>query len=210
MSKLVPDRPRLRNAKGVIIGILAFAAGGLGATYLLRSSADPETLAQRAGAAFMDRRFDDAEANLARVKQLRPSTPLDLMLAAQLAIVQGRVDEAIGALAKVPDDYSMASQARIEAGQLELRRYRYVGEFAVIGIVDQLRNQFATVVRHLRDERIRHEARCLGDAKTDVRAAMACALTAIGAMLKSSRAINPHNVICTGDRPVAPTVRCIN
>ncbi len=128
MSKLAQDQTRAKNERrrGLLLGVLTlFVVGGLAAAYWL-SSPDAEELSRRAGGAFMERRFDDAEADLAKLKKLRTPTPLDLMLEAQLAIVRGRVDEALEALAKVPDDYSMAAQARLQAGQLELRRFRYV------------------------------------------------------------------------------------
>jgi tetratricopeptide (TPR) repeat protein len=126
MGKLAPDRARVGRRKVAIFASLALlAAGGLTMVYLW-SLPDAETLSRRARQAFMERRFDEAEADIIWVNALRDPTPLDLMLAAQFAIQKGRTDEALAALAKVPDDYSMAGQARLEAGQLELRRSRYV------------------------------------------------------------------------------------
>jgi tetratricopeptide (TPR) repeat protein len=125
MSKLATDRAKKAERwKGVVLGILAFAAGGLAMAFF-RHPPDPDLLAKRASQAFMDRRFDEAEADLARIKKLRAPTSLDWMLEGQFAINNGRVDEALEALAKVPDDYPMAAQARLESGQLELRRSRY-------------------------------------------------------------------------------------
>ncbi len=46
------------------------------------------------------------------------------MLRAQLAMARGRVDAALADLAKVPDAHELAPQARLLAGQLELRRDR--------------------------------------------------------------------------------------
>ena len=46
------------------------------------------------------------------------------MLRAQLAMARGRVDEALADLAKIPDAHALAPQARLRAGQLELRRDR--------------------------------------------------------------------------------------
>ena len=116
-----PARP---GRKGAFLGLAALAAAGLAAAFLWPSP-DPNVLARRASEAFMARDFASAEADLARVHRLRPPTPLDRMLEGQLAIVNGRPDEALVALDRVPDDYPMAAQARLQAGQLELRRSRY-------------------------------------------------------------------------------------
>jgi tetratricopeptide (TPR) repeat protein len=124
MSKVATTPARIGQT-GVILGVLAVLAGG-GLIAFIWSSPDAETLARRAGEEFMAREFDLAEADVARVARLRPPTPLDWMLRAQIAIVRKREAEAIKALDNVPDDYPMAWQARIEAGQLELRRHRYV------------------------------------------------------------------------------------
>jgi tetratricopeptide (TPR) repeat protein len=68
--------------------------------------------------------YTRAEEGLARLEKLREATPLDWMLRAQLAMVRGRTDEALAALHRVPDEHFMAAQARLMAGQLELRRDR--------------------------------------------------------------------------------------
>ena len=51
-------------------------------------------------------------------------TPLDSMLLAQISIANGRDDEALALLSQVPDDHVAAPQARLLAGQVELRRHR--------------------------------------------------------------------------------------
>ena len=112
--------------KPTIFGLVTIVAvGGLAAAFW-GSSPSADALAKRAGNAFMERRYDEAAADLARVNRLRSPTALDSMLLGQLAMVGGRTDEAVEALAKVPDDYPLAAQARLQAGQLELRRSRYV------------------------------------------------------------------------------------
>jgi len=55
---------------------------------------------------------------------LRAPTPLDRFLRAQLAIYRQQPDLALADLAQVPDDHYMGSQARLLAGQIELRRDR--------------------------------------------------------------------------------------
>jgi len=56
---------------------------------------------------------------------LRVPTPLDRMLRGQLALALGRPDEALAELARVPDSHFMAAQARLLAGQIEIRRDRF-------------------------------------------------------------------------------------
>jgi tetratricopeptide (TPR) repeat protein len=65
-----------------------------------------------------------AEMTLDRLKGMRAPTPLDWMLRAQLAMVGDRPDEAIADLRLVPDNHFMGAQARLLAGQIELRRDR--------------------------------------------------------------------------------------
>jgi tetratricopeptide (TPR) repeat protein len=64
------------------------------------------------------------EKALERLKRLREPTPLDWMLRAQLAMVDNRSEEALADLLRVPDEHYMAAQARLLAGQIELRRDR--------------------------------------------------------------------------------------
>ena len=56
--------------------------------------------------------------------QLRQPTPQDWMLRAQVSLARERIDEALTALASIPDDHRLAPQARLRAGQIELRRHR--------------------------------------------------------------------------------------
>jgi tetratricopeptide (TPR) repeat protein len=51
-------------------------------------------------------------------------TPLDWMLRGQVELAYEHTEEALAALARVPDGHPMASQARLMAGQIELRRHR--------------------------------------------------------------------------------------
>jgi len=116
-------RPRWphRAAVGVVAAI---ALGGLVA--LAWPSTDADTLWKEAKEEFEARRFDRAEALMRRVGKLREPTPLDSTLRAQLAMAADRNDEALADLARVPDDYPTAAQARLQAGQIELRRGRFV------------------------------------------------------------------------------------
>jgi tetratricopeptide (TPR) repeat protein len=78
----------------------------------------------RAEQDFKAGRHDEAESALRRLNTLRAPTPLDTFLRAQIALARNEPDQALAALAVVPDDHYMGSQARLLAGQIELRRDR--------------------------------------------------------------------------------------
>jgi len=69
-------------------------------------------------------RYDLVDSALKRLARLRKPSPLDYLLRAQYAIARNRQDQALADLAQVPDDHPMGSQARLLAGQIELRRDR--------------------------------------------------------------------------------------
>jgi tetratricopeptide (TPR) repeat protein len=61
---------------------------------------------------------------LARTQRVRTPSAKDLMRHAQRAMAQGRTDEALETLSRIPDKHRLAPQARLAGGQLELRRHR--------------------------------------------------------------------------------------
>jgi tetratricopeptide (TPR) repeat protein len=103
------------GAVGAVLGL--WASRGLTAT-------DPDRVWREAEDDFMARRYDRAEAALGRLARLRKPTGVDRMLAAQVAMVRDRNDQALDELARIPDGDPMVAQARLLAGQLELRRRR--------------------------------------------------------------------------------------
>lgn len=115
--------PRFRRPRRGLV-LAAIVAGALGAGYLARSRPDPDMVWKTAQADLQSGRFTEARAGLARLTSLRPPTGLDHMLAAQLAIAENRPDQALAELALVSRDHYMAAQARLLAGQIELRRKR--------------------------------------------------------------------------------------
>jgi tetratricopeptide (TPR) repeat protein len=125
MSKLAPDQVRTGKRNGLILGVLAVLAAVV-LVVVQWASPDVEALAKRIQEEFLAGQFDLAEADFARLRKLRPPTPFDWMLEAQFAMRKGQADKALEALARVPDDTPMAAQARLQAGQLELRRNRYI------------------------------------------------------------------------------------
>lgn len=89
-----------------------------------RTPQDPDKLWAAAEADFMAQRYDRAEAGLGRIRKLRAPTSLDHLLRAQLDMVKGRQDEVLADLDAIDDTHPMAPQARLLAGQFELRRRR--------------------------------------------------------------------------------------
>jgi len=68
--------------------------------------------------------FERAAAALAKLERLGAPTIDDVILRAWVAMARGRTEEALAALARVPDDHPRAAEARLRQGQLELRRDR--------------------------------------------------------------------------------------
>ncbi|MFO0908373.1 MAG: tetratricopeptide repeat protein [Isosphaeraceae bacterium] len=89
-----------------------------------QAASDPELLWREAEADFLARHYDRAETKLARLARLREPTPLDRLLRAQVGMIRNRPEEVLADLAAVPDGHAMAPQARLLAGQFELRRRR--------------------------------------------------------------------------------------
>jgi tetratricopeptide (TPR) repeat protein len=100
------------------------ALGSWGYWALRRESSNPEAVWAQAEAHLQGGRFQAVETAVGRLGRLREPTPLDWLLRAQLAMARDRTDQALADLAQVPDYHYMAAQARLMAGQLELRRDR--------------------------------------------------------------------------------------
>jgi predicted Zn-dependent protease len=102
------------------------ALGGMWAYWLYRAQTlSAHDLWKQAQDDLQAKRFDRVEQAVARLGRLREPTPLDWFLRAQLAVALDRPDQAIADLSRVPDDNYMAAQARLLAGQIELRRHRF-------------------------------------------------------------------------------------
>jgi tetratricopeptide (TPR) repeat protein len=98
----------------------------LAALYLLSAGrwVDPEGVWEAGEAELRAGRIDRAKAAVERLQRLRQPTPHDWMFRGQVDIALGRDDEGLRALGNVPDTHWMAAQARLMAGQVELRRHR--------------------------------------------------------------------------------------
>jgi tetratricopeptide (TPR) repeat protein len=109
-------------------GLALVAAAGLAALgyrALHGGPADPEALWWQAQDDLRGGRLDRAERAVARLARLRDPTSPDRMLRGQLALSRGRTDEALAELLRIPDGHGLAAQARLLAGQAELRRDRF-------------------------------------------------------------------------------------
>jgi tetratricopeptide (TPR) repeat protein len=104
-------------------GVLLAGLAGL-AIRASRGPGSPDRIWEDAQASLRAERIGEAQVALDRLERLRPPTPLDRMLRAQVALAEGRLEAALEALASVPDDHPIAAQARLMAGQVELRRNR--------------------------------------------------------------------------------------
>ena len=89
-----------------------------------RRRPDPDRLWTEAERAFLSGRWDRARSLLKSLERMRPKTPMDWLLEGQLATSEGRFDEAIAALNRIPDDHAIAAQARLLAGRIERQRRR--------------------------------------------------------------------------------------
>jgi len=98
---------------------------GWGYSAMRRKSPGADDLWAQAQADLQGGRFERVEAAVTRLTRLREPTPLDRMLRAQLAVALECPDEALVELAQVSESHYMAAQARLLAGQIELRRDRF-------------------------------------------------------------------------------------
>jgi tetratricopeptide (TPR) repeat protein len=122
-----PLRPAARRlGRWAVAGAaLAVLGAAVWAWRGLRSRSDPDRLWVKAESAFLAGRWDEASATLQRIGRLRAKTSLDWVLQAQLDAAHGRTDDALRALARVPDGDPMAAQAALLAGRLERARNRF-------------------------------------------------------------------------------------
>src|SRR5260370_26819498 len=102
-------RRRLRWA-----ALLLMLALGLSASVVVLTwpRPDPDRLREQAQADLEAGDFDRAAALLGRLDSLGPPTVEDWMLRARVAIARGQTEEALAALARVPDDHPNATEAR--------------------------------------------------------------------------------------------------
>lgn len=85
----------------------------------------PDQVWNQAKGAFEARDFPEADRLVKQLARLREPTPLDRMLRAQVAMGMNRDGEAFEDLKQIPDDFKMAPAARLQMGQMELRRNRF-------------------------------------------------------------------------------------
>lgn len=105
-----------------LVMVIASAAGAF--AWSARRRPDPERLWMQAEIAFRSGRWDEARGLLNRIATLRPKSVHDRLLEAQLCAAEGRIDDALAALALVPEQHALFGQAALMAGRLERARNR--------------------------------------------------------------------------------------
>ena len=112
---------------GLALFAIALLIGGLIAArhWLKAPDKDPMRLVllQAALSEFQAGRFSRADAILDERAAATSPTPLDWMLRARVAEAQGRAEDALRHLKKIPDSDQLSSQAWLKAGQIELARH---------------------------------------------------------------------------------------
>ena len=103
---------------------VALGVGYCGVRSMRPEASNPDALWTQAEQDFMAGRYERVDSALEKLRRLRQPTPLDWFLRAQLAMARNNDDQALDDLTHVPDDHYMAAQARMLAGQTELRRDR--------------------------------------------------------------------------------------
>jgi tetratricopeptide (TPR) repeat protein len=114
-------RARFRSARlgiALIVGLAALIA------LTWPSPADPDRVWEQAQKDLRAGRLDAVETAIARLGRLRRPVEQDVMLRAQLLMARERIPEALSVLDSIPDHAILASEARMAAGKLELRRDR--------------------------------------------------------------------------------------
>ncbi len=109
---------------GLTIAMVALACAGALVTVRGRPERDPDRLRQQALIEVQSGRFSGAAEALDRLRSLGRLTPADWILRAQVDQTLGRIPDALSDLRAVPDDDPMAPRARLQEGQIELRRDR--------------------------------------------------------------------------------------
>jgi tetratricopeptide (TPR) repeat protein len=117
--------PRRRVRVWGLVALALVVSLGSGAAWLTaRGRTDPDRLWAEAERAFLAGHWDRARGALRTLERIRPASPLDCMLNAQLATAEGRFDDALTALGRIPDNHAIASQAHLLAGRIERQRRR--------------------------------------------------------------------------------------
>lgn len=114
----IPPPPGRRG--WVILGLLLPIVAGVLAWRSLPGP-DPIALLERAQSETRAGRYAGAEAVLDRLARLRPPTPTDHMVRAEVASAMGRDRDALGELAQVPDGDPAGPMARLRAGRIEVK-----------------------------------------------------------------------------------------
>ena len=121
----MPAMKRLRNRPiflvAIVTGVLLTTAALLSWS---RRPPDPERWFREARAELDAGHPDRAEKAIRELERLRPPTPFDRLLRAQVDEAQDRPEAGLANLAAIDDAHPLAPVARLLAGQIEVRRHR--------------------------------------------------------------------------------------
>jgi tetratricopeptide (TPR) repeat protein len=117
-------RPRWPHRFAIAVAIAVPAVIAAGFVWRAIARPDPDQLWRQAEESLSANRITAAERALGRLSSLRSPTAADWMLRAQVANAQGRDEQALEAIRKIPDDHPLAAQARYMAGRIERAHHR--------------------------------------------------------------------------------------
>jgi len=121
---------------GLTISLIAVGCVGVLFTIQGWPESDPDRLRHQALIGLQSGRLPESAAALDRLRSRVRLMPADWMLRAQVDLGLGRVPEALSDLRAVLDEDPMASRARLQEGQIELRRnHARVAEAALLRAV---------------------------------------------------------------------------
>ncbi len=132
ISPGMPDFSRSKAAKSrvqwtvraVVAAMLVLAMIGVGAAWRGLKRADPDRVWEEAEASLQAGRLVEARASQRRLESLRSATAHDWLLRAQISVAEGRDDDALDALGRVPDVHPLAAQAWFMAGLIERQKHQ--------------------------------------------------------------------------------------
>ncbi len=114
-----------RASRRVVFGAsLACALIAAGVLWRGLNRPDPDRIWRMAEASIQAGRADEANRGLRLLASLRSRTAEDWLLQAQVSSALGNDDDALAALAHVPDNHPLSAQAWYMAGRLEIQKKR--------------------------------------------------------------------------------------
>jgi len=115
---------RARWQTRLALALATIAAVAAAAAWRGLKRADPDRVWRNAEASLKAGRIAAARLGLEQLESLRPPTPEDRVLRAQVLTAEGQDDQALAAIKSVPDTHRLAAQAWLLAGRIERQHHR--------------------------------------------------------------------------------------